>query len=323
MVALYVLVALNVVAALAIAWFKRDVRQLLQVDPQLLVRWGGMYTPFVRRGQYWRIASSIFLHANLQHLLANSAALFVAGAIAGERLGELMLVATYLATGVAGSTVSYLARRNRVVRYDESVWRMLLVPNPLAVAVGASGAICGLIAAAGIDAHLHGDHETRDALVKWLAIILGYSLVPGIDKAGHVGGALAGVVIGVAGGQPGLEAPAIALVAVVVVVVLFRIAQLHGAEGETVDRWTKRAVDAREAKDTGTEIAAYRQSLELHPRNAVASYNLSLALERSADLAGALAQAEHTVTLMSGETDAVRLRDRLARAIAERDGPTR
>jgi rhomboid protease GluP len=278
-----------------------------------------MYTPFVRQGQYWRLVAPIFLHANLQHLVANSIALIVAGAIAAERLGEPMFVVIYLATGVAGCVMSYLLRRDRVVRYDESFWRMMLVPNPLAVAVGASGAICGLIAAAGVDAHLHGDHETRDALLKWLAMIFGYSLLPGVDKAGHLGGAIAGAVIGLVGGQPGLEAPAVILVVVVVVAVLFRIAQLRGGEGETLDRWTARASDARKAKDTETEIAAYRQSLAMHARNAAASYNLTLALERSGDLAGALAQAEYTVSLVPGEPDAFRLHHRLARAIAERD----
>jgi hypothetical protein len=250
----------------------------------------------------------------VQHLLLNSFALLVAGDIAAARLGDPMLVVIYLASGFFASVVTYLARRERVVRYDEAFWRILLVPRPLAVCVGASGAICGLIAAAGVDAHMHGDHETRDAMLQWLGMILAYSLVPGVDKFAHVGGALAGAAIGLVGGQPGLEMPVLAIVPIGVAAVLIQIAQSRG-DGETVEDCTKRAMAARKAENTDTEIAAYRQALELHPHNAVAAYNLALALERKGDLAGALAQAEHVVAMMSGERDAVRLRDRLAGSV--------
>jgi membrane associated rhomboid family serine protease len=328
-VVLYVLLALNIAFSIVIAIDKKSIWQLVQADPPLLVRWGGMYAPFVRRGQYWRLASAMFLHSNIQHLSLNTAALIAAGALALERLGEPLLVTTYLASGVAGFVVSYLRRRNRAVRdtgNDHATWkivvRAVITPNPFAVCVGASGAICGLIAAAGVDAQLHGDHETRDAMARWLAVILVYGLVPGVDNAAHVGGALAGAAIGAVGGQPGLEVPVMALAPVVVAALLLWIARSRG-EGDTVDRWTRRAADARKANDLDTAIAAYEQALALHDRNAVVTYNLALALEQRGDLAGALRRAEHAVAIDHDDRDTVALRNRLARAIEARDRPAR
>jgi tetratricopeptide (TPR) repeat protein len=222
--------------------------------------------------------------------------------------------------------VSYLRRRNRAVRglgKDYSMWkivvRAVIAPNPFSVCVGASGAICGLIAAAGVDAQLHGDLETRNAMAQWLAVILIYGLAPGVDNAAHVGGALAGAAIGIVGGQPGFELPVVALVPVVIAALLFRIARSRG-EGDTVDRWTKRAADARKANDLATAIAAYEQALALHDRNAVVAYNLALALEQQGDLAGALRRAEHAFAIAPNDRDTTALRNRLARAI-EADRP--
>src|SRR5262249_41625383 len=65
------------------------------------------------------------------------------------------------------------------------------------VGVGASGAICGLIAAALVIGYrVEGkDSPMLKAMARWLATIVVIGLVLGIDGVAHAGGAIAGGVI--------------------------------------------------------------------------------------------------------------------------------
>ncbi|NIN53338.1 MAG: rhomboid family intramembrane serine protease [Nitrososphaeria archaeon] len=76
----------------------------------------------------WMFLSSIFLHADLSHLFFNMFALFFFGIYLERMVGRRVFAALFLVSGILGN-----------------VGHMLTVPNPYIPAVGASGAIYGII----------------------------------------------------------------------------------------------------------------------------------------------------------------------------------
>jgi membrane associated rhomboid family serine protease len=94
-------------------------------DPATLVGWGGNVGPRTTNGEWWRLVTSMFVHAGMLHLLVNVAGLVQIGLILERLVGRLAFAAVYVAAGVFASLVSLSA-------------------YPLSVSVGASGAIFGL-----------------------------------------------------------------------------------------------------------------------------------------------------------------------------------
>jgi membrane associated rhomboid family serine protease len=156
----------------------------LNVDQ--LRAWGGSYGPSTLGGQYWRLASSLFLHVNISHLAWNMLFLLILSAPLDRLIGRAKTLAIYLVTGVAGALTS-------------------LCWHPTRTSVGSSGAIDGL---AGVllallmlaKCDLPRRHTLRVLL--WAALTIIFSLIAGLryeadDNAAHVGGLLAGLIIGV------------------------------------------------------------------------------------------------------------------------------
>jgi membrane associated rhomboid family serine protease len=79
--------------------------------------------------QPWRIFTSMFLHGGLEHFFLNMFALFVFGGALERRVGTPMFLLTYLLSGVVASV------------------GFLIFNGPDVPALGASGAIYGLIGA--------------------------------------------------------------------------------------------------------------------------------------------------------------------------------
>jgi len=134
----------------------------------------------------WRILTFSFLHLNAVHLLLNVAALYWIGRIVERRVGAAGLLAVFtggaLMSGIAG---------------------MLLGPflPTTGVAVGASGAVFGLLAAAVVlvfrsgDARRERDRRLRPVLLACLVVAALTSFLPGISLAGHVGGLIGGALV--------------------------------------------------------------------------------------------------------------------------------
>lgn len=154
-------------------------------EPQVdqLIRWGANYGPRTLNGEWWRLATSMFVHIGLVHLLLNGYCLFQLGTLAERLFGARRFAALYLLSGLAGSLVS-------------------LTIHPLIVAAGASGAIFG-VAGGLLALHrrklLDGLPSMRAALRSIVPFVL-YNLVaglrPGIDNAAHVGGLVTGLTLG-------------------------------------------------------------------------------------------------------------------------------
>lgn len=85
----------------------------------------------IQHGQVWRLATYIFLHANIfWHLILNMFALWMFGPEIERRLGTPRFVFYYFLTGIGGGLCS-----------------LIIAPHSGAVTIGASGSIFGLLVA--------------------------------------------------------------------------------------------------------------------------------------------------------------------------------
>lgn len=160
--------------------------------------WGGSTTisTLVRMGgntqdslqEPWRWLSSAVLHAGFVHLGVNGFVLVVLGGFMERLLGMGRYALLLLVAAIGGSVASSLL-------------------SEAAVAVGASGAIWGVLGAAAAIAWRPGSLVPptvvpalrRNAIIN-LVINFSVSFLPGIDLWAHLGGGIAGAVLVLAGG---------------------------------------------------------------------------------------------------------------------------
>jgi membrane associated rhomboid family serine protease len=142
----------------------------------------GLVKARVAAGEWWRLLTSAFLHANAFHLWANLTALVVFGRMAEAYSTRSRVLLAYLAAVVGGSLAS--------------CWLL-----PHTTSVGASGGILGLV---GFSYALSRRRPSevpavlgKSALLTMtLTALLGAVAFRFIDNAAHAGGALAGVLVG-------------------------------------------------------------------------------------------------------------------------------
>jgi rhomboid protease GluP len=155
------------------------------LDGEQALRWGADYGPLTLTTQPWRLLTAMFVHGGLLHIATNMWCLWNLGRMAENIFGRVTFLLAYLFTGVAASLLS-----------------VLLHPNQ--VSVGASGAIFG-VAGALITALYLGKlpiprqhlQMTLNSLVIFAVVNLAIGAsVPIIDNAGHIGGLIAGLVVG-------------------------------------------------------------------------------------------------------------------------------
>jgi membrane associated rhomboid family serine protease len=168
----------------------------------------------VAEGQWYRMLTAMFLHGSYIHILFNMLSLWWIGGPLEAALGRARYLALYFVSGLAGSALTYL------------------VAAPNQPSLGASGAIFGLFGATAVlMRRLNYDMRPVIALlVINLIFTFGWS---NIAWQAHIGGLVAGVVVGYAMVhaprdrraliQYGVSAVVLALV---VVATLVRTAQL-------------------------------------------------------------------------------------------------
>lgn len=147
----------------------------------------------VAGGEWWRIITGGFLHGGIIHLGFNMLVLWLLGSQLERALGPVRFLTLYVASLLAGA------------------FGVLLL-NPTAMTVGASGAIFGLLGAAVVLQRAAGINWWRSGLGTLLVINLLITFtVPGISVGGHIGGLLGGLLtgaamVGVARRVPGVAA---------------------------------------------------------------------------------------------------------------------
>jgi rhomboid protease GluP len=153
-----------------------------------LLRLGASYPPATIGEHRWEtLVTACFLHGSIAHITLNMLFLWQGGPQAERAVGSARMAPIYLASGVFGYLLS--------VAYA-------LLTRSAGYSVGASGAICGIFAAALVAGWRR--EGWRGPLTQAMARWLGFLLVLGVlvdvaggnvDTAAHVGGAIAGAVL--------------------------------------------------------------------------------------------------------------------------------
>lgn len=136
-------------------------------------------------GQYWRIVSAVFLHADISHIFNNMVILFFLGGMIEKELGHAAYTVLFFLSGIGGNLLSLYQK---------------YLSLSMVGSIGASGAIFGLDGALfSMVLFLPGYRKTVSITRVLLMIILslynGFG-VENIDNAAHIGGLLAGFVAG-------------------------------------------------------------------------------------------------------------------------------
>lgn len=135
-----------------------------------------MIPTLIHQGQWYRLVTAAFLHANIEHILFNMVTLLVIGSPVEALVGRVRFVAIYLIAGIGGSVCSYLLSP----AYIEGI--------------GASGAIFGLFGAYAVLARRHR-FDTRLVLVLIVIELVISFADPGIDWRAHLGGLVVGAAV--------------------------------------------------------------------------------------------------------------------------------
>ncbi|MEZ0289709.1 MAG: rhomboid family intramembrane serine protease [Sulfolobales archaeon] len=169
----------------------------LYTDPQVVERYGFKPIYLLSLEGVIRIFLSMFIHADLFHILFNMITLYYFGREIESLLGRVRFVLLYLASGVLASVYYTLLSLPQV--------SSLTIP-----AVGASGAISGLLGSYMIlmprtnmtmciflPIPICGSFNASLFLLIWLGVQILYGLLgyPSIAFFAHVGGFIAGVTL--------------------------------------------------------------------------------------------------------------------------------
>ncbi|MCA1718703.1 MAG: rhomboid family intramembrane serine protease [Actinobacteria bacterium] len=152
-------------------------------QPREVLSQGALVPALVAQGEAWRLITSAFLHSGFVHLALNMLSLYFLGSFAEVTFGRSRFLALYLISGIAGG-LAYL--------YFGSF---------NAPAVGASGAIFGLLGGVFGFAIRRGTFSTRNPIISQLLLLTGLNLfigftIPGVSNTAHIGGLLGGLVFG-------------------------------------------------------------------------------------------------------------------------------
>lgn len=134
-------------------------------------------------GEYYRLITYLFLHANVEHIANNMLVLALTGDILERSIGHGKFILVYFISGVLAGLTSILYNMNIGV-YVSSV--------------GASGAVFGVVGATAMLLAL-SKGQMRDMNIRKLIVFIAISIYGGIttqgtDNAAHIGGLIAGAL---------------------------------------------------------------------------------------------------------------------------------
>lgn len=186
-----------------------------QLDPSITERFF-LYGYAVAGGQPYRLLTAVFLHESYLHVGLNMLSLYFVGRPIEAALGRVRYLGVFLVGGLAGSAAAYV------------------LADPGEPSLGASGAIFAvfgtlIVVARRVGADLRG-------MIGILVLNLALSFTGGISWQAHIGGLVAGLLLGLVlvrapqRHRSLVQAAGFAVVlALVVVAVLARTADLGGS----------------------------------------------------------------------------------------------
>jgi rhomboid protease GluP len=131
--------------------------------------------------EYYRLLTSIFLHADIIHIACNMYALYVLGPIVERYYGKSKFLLIYFVSGLLGNLFS------------------CLFMSELTYSLGASGALFGLLGSIAYftyyyRATLQGFLRSQIIPTLLVNLAIGF-MIPGIDISAHIGGLIGGILI--------------------------------------------------------------------------------------------------------------------------------
>jgi len=151
-------------------------------DPsgQELLRWGGVQQFALAQGEWWRLFTSVFVHAGLMHVFSNVVVLCVVLWICDTLFGPYKPLMVFLVSGMGSAWITTC--------FSQSIL------------VGASGGIMGLIASVLVVYAFYPAKRVSRVEKGLLLMILGGTLLvgmfSGISNLAHVAGLGVGAVLG-------------------------------------------------------------------------------------------------------------------------------
>ncbi len=138
----------------------------------------------LRGRQWWRLITSMFLHADADHLAGNMLMLYIAGELVEKYMGKARFAILYFFSGISGSLL-YALYEFTTGRYVDSI--------------GASGAVFGLIGALLVIVVRNGG-KYADITIGRMAFMIAYMIYIGfrtsnVNNAAHIGGLLGGIML--------------------------------------------------------------------------------------------------------------------------------
>lgn len=148
---------------------------------------GALYTPYVLKGEYFRVFTAVFMHFGIRHLVGNMLVLFLLGTHLEKAMGKVKYLLLYLGCG-CGANLVFIC------------YELFLEANSgismNIVSAGASGAIFG-VAGGLLFVVLVNKGRLEDLSTRQVMIMLVISLCIGFQDAGTNNLAhISGVVIG-------------------------------------------------------------------------------------------------------------------------------
>ena len=141
----------------------------------------------VENGEYYRLLSATFLHADVNHLMNNMLMLLLAGAVVENYTGHGFYLLLYILAGLMGNIISMAHE---------------LQFNLLYASVGASGAIMGTMGfiVAWIIINWKSFAKSRNVVFRLMVlgifILHAVSFQKGANTTAHFGGLLTGLIMG-------------------------------------------------------------------------------------------------------------------------------
>jgi rhomboid protease GluP len=146
------------------------------IDDSILSFIGQWNARVLYDGWYWQIFTSLFVHANLLHILGNMFFLLIYGVRAEDLFSTRAYLGVYFASGIVGNVLS-------------------LLMGPDVVSVGASGAIFGVFGASVIYMRKSVGQSIMGALM-YAFFLFFLNIGAGVNLLAHLGGLATGLLIG-------------------------------------------------------------------------------------------------------------------------------
>lgn len=180
-----VIVAVTVIAFFVMQFWEKSITEgaFYGHTSQFLLEHGALYGPAVREGEWYRLVTHLFLHADIWHLGNNMLILFCLGNALEHYAGKVSFTVLYFFSGI-------LAGLGSVVYNTDSP-----------VSIGASGAVFGVVGAmlwlfVINRGRLVGFTGKRILLFIVMSVYAGF-VDQGVDNAAHIVGLVAGFFLAI------------------------------------------------------------------------------------------------------------------------------